>query len=296
MKTTFLSIILCIPFLGAIAQQDTIPNPGFEQWGTNPFYDEPIGWTTLNPLASILGSELAFKADGAGEFHSGAASIKLVTTNIAGIGVAPSILTNGSINTTTQNVEGGSDFASRPISLGGWFRFDPVNTDTGFVNITLTKWNEQNGITDIVGVGASVISNTNGSFVNLEATIEYASTEVPDTVLILFGSGTDASPQEGTALYVDDIYYTYPAGMVDQEEIEFSIFPNPATDVLNVSSLEGHQFTSASVYALDGRLMNTTKLDLNTQKVDVSTLRPNTYILELVTEDNTVVRRSFLKN
>lgn len=280
--------------MSAIAQQDTIANAGFESWGTNPFYDEPDNWTTLNPLASILGAELAFKADGAGEFHSGDAAIKLVTTTITGIGVTPSVLTNGNINSQTQSVEGGTPVSSRPLSFGGWFRYDPANTDTAFLNVVLTKWNSGTGSTDIVGYLDTVITNSSGVFVNYDVAFSYTSQEIPDTVLITIGSGTDVSPQEGSALYVDDLYYGYPQGIVSVNAETVATYPNPTTDFINIESMTDFHPTSFSIISLDGKEVSSGSMA--NKKVDVRNLATGTYFIRLTSSDSVSATKVFSKH
>lgn len=296
MKKSILLLSAFLLILQVSAQQDTIQNGGFEEWNFNPQYDDPAHWTTLNPLASILGVRLAYKATAAGEFHSGTAAIKLVTSNIPSIGVAPGIVTNGVVNTASQTIEGGVPMTTRPSSLGGWYRFDPVNTDTGNVNLELTRWDAVNGTREVVGFAAGSFSNTNGTFVNFEFDFIYETANLPDTALLLFASGGDQSPQEGTALFIDDLYYTYPAGIETPEALGLSIFPNPTSNVLNFRSEMGHQFNRATVLSIDGKLMSNISLSSTTSQVDVSELPTGTYIIELQSKEGVVVRQSFLKN
>lgn len=294
MRTPILTILLVVPFISALAQQDTIANADFESWGTNPFYDEPDNWTTLNPLASILGAELAFKADGSGEFHSGAAAIKLVTTDITGIGVTPSVLTNGTINSQTQSVEGGNPIASRPLSFGGWFRYDPANLDTAFLSVVLTKWNTGTGSRDIIGSIDTVINNSNGVFVNYDVAFSYASQEIPDTVLITIGSGTDVSPQEGSALYADDLYYGYPQGVSTVYSGAVTTYPNPTTDFITIESAADFRPTSFSIISLDGReICAGNILD---SRIDVRKLIHGTYLLVLTDSSNTSMAKVLVKH
>lgn len=295
MKSILFVAIASLSSFVAIAQQDTIPNPGFERWGTNPAYDEATLWTTLNPLAQILGAELAFKTTVAGEFHSGLAAIKLVTTPLLGIGMAPSILTNGVVNSAAQTIEGGDPINSRPSNFGGWFRYDPVGTDTAFFQITLTRWNTVTGQSEEVGFASSEIVGTNGLFVNLELDIEYGGSELPDTVLILMGASGDEA-EDGSTLFVDDLYYGYPQGIESSETFGPSIFPNPATDVLNFTSLQSLQFNRAVIYSADGKRVQDLTIDATGSSVNVSGLRSGMYIIELNDAQGNTVRQLFRKD
>lgn len=278
------------------AQQDSVANAGMENWGPNPNYDDLLDWTTLNPSGVLLNTTFAFKTTDAAELHSGDHAVKLVTQNLDFFGVTPSILTNGEINTTTQTTEGGVEINSRPSGFGGWFRFDPVNMDsTAFVEITLTKWNSSTGMSEDVGTGSMGVYNTSGAFENLEVEIEYLSMDIPDTVFILIGSGTPDG-EVGSALFVDDLYYNYPNSVETPESVGLGLYPNPTNDVLNISSLKGVSFTSATVYSTDGRIVSSSALTTSSEaRLDVSELKPGVYIVELRNNEGTVVRQQFLK-
>lgn len=295
MKKNLLTIIVSLLSVYCFAQQDTIANAGFEQWNFNPQYDDPVNWTTLNPLASALGAQLAYKADASGEYHSGTAAIKLVTTSVTGIGITPAILTNGMINVQTQSIEGGSAMNSRPMSFGGWFRFDPISTDTAFFNVRLTKWNTVMNSRDNIATIDTVITGTSGAFVNFELPFEYYSTETPDTVLLLFGSGTNTAPQEGSALFVDDLYYTYPQGIEDATEFGVSVFPNPALNTIRIGNENGLRFSQAHIFSIDGKMVMNESLANRAATIDVSGLTTGTYLLRLETMDGQQMIQKFVK-
>lgn len=297
MKNSLLSTLILLSSITASAQQDSIQNPGFEQWNFNPNYDDIVNWTTLNPLAQIFGAELAFEATAAGEFHSGNSAIKIVTTTLLGIGDTPSILTNGIINTTTQEVVGGTDINSRPLIFGWWHRFDPIGADSAIMNITLTRWNSTSNMTEPVGAAEMMIGTSSGSWVNIEMPINYVSSETPDTVLILFSTGDGVNSQVGTTLFLDDLYYSYSFASVETpESIGLSIYPNPATDVLNIFSSQGFDLTVGKVFSLDGKLINTYDLYGSKMSFNIADLKTGTYIIELENAEGRMVRKTFLKN
>jgi hypothetical protein len=212
----------------------------------------------LNPLAAIFGTQLAYRA--------------------------------------TQTIEGGDTVSTRPMGFGDWYRFDPVNVDTGNVNIEMTRWDAVNGVRETVGYGSVDFVNTNGLFVNFEFDFTYETSNLPDTVLILMTSGGDVGPQEGTALFLDDLYYTYPAGIETPESIGLSIFPNPTSDVLNFRSDKGFQFSGGSIMSVDGKVVKNFSLSSNFSQLNVAELPAGSYILELLSGKDAVVRQSFLKN
>lgn len=75
---------------------------------------------------------------------------------------------------------------------------------------------------------------------------------------------------------------------------EFSIFPNPATDVLNVST-KNNETTIASVKIqyLNGKLISNTKIVNNT--IDIKSLAIGTYILVIKTSEDKQFTSKFIK-
>lgn len=272
--------------------QDVVSNGDFESWGPNPLYDEPDDWTTLNPLAQIFGAELAFKTSDPSEVNSGTHAIKLVTTNLTGVGVTPSILTNGMVNTSTQNVEGGTEINSRPLALDFAYRFDPQGADSAIASITLTKWDATNG-TQLVGAAETKLVSTSGQWESYQLEVDYALQETPDTVLILFTTGSDVDPQAGTALYVDDVAYAYSlASVEDASALSMVVYPNPTADLIYIRSNSSFQVESINVYSMQGGLVVSVS---NTDRVDMKGMEAGNYIVELITADGKRAQQRIFK-
>ena len=79
------------------------------------------------------------------------------------------------------------------------------------------------------------------------------------------------------------------AGIENTTNKYFSVFPNPATDVLNISSSE--EVSSVSVLSLDGKVISTT----NEKQVDVSKLKAGVYIYEVTTAAGNKIINKFMK-
>ncbi len=76
------------------------------------------------------------------------------------------------------------------------------------------------------------------------------------------------------------------------KDFKVSIYPNPATDFLNVES-KSLTFSTVRIYSLTGQLVMSFD-GLNTNSVDVSALKSGHYILNIVTEFGTI-KKKFLK-
>jgi hypothetical protein len=294
MKKAFLFVFSLFTYGASFAQ---LTNAGFENWTDNPVpaYSNPDGWTTLNSLSTALGSQLVFKATASDEVNSGTAAAKMITAQLA-VGVTPGVITNGVIDAQSQSIIGGQPISERPAVFGGWFRYDPANVDTGIVSVTLTRWDATNGVRETVGTANEDIFNTNGLYENVELFISYSSTETPDTVLIIMGPGDDIEPQVGSALFADDIYFSNPTASIETpESIGLSVYPNPASEELRITSIKNAEMQSYIIYSLDGKRVGEGRLNSSSAIVDVKSLTNGQYNLVIKTSGNEVVNHKFLK-
>lgn len=94
-----------------------------------------------------------------------------------------------------------------------------------------------------------------------------------------------------TDVYAGSNEITLTSGLSVKNLIKNSInvFPNPATDVLNISSSE--EVANVSVLSLDGKVVSTT----NDKQVDVSKLKTGVYIYEVTTVSGEKVINKFMK-
>ena len=124
---------------------------------------------------------------------------------------------------------------------------------------------------------------------------EYANT---DEVIFKF-SGLSAF--EG-ALYIDNIRISSfdITGTIETTSTDhnFKIYPNPATDIINVSfdNLETSSFT-VSIFNLSGQKLNTINSHSNIEQslqIDVSNLSKGLYYLKLISEKSSITTKPFL--
>lgn len=73
---------------------------------------------------------------------------------------------------------------------------------------------------------------------------------------------------------------------------QFSIFPNPVDNVLNINSK--NEVIKYSIYDLNGKLINDLQIS-SSNKIDVSKLNPGIYFLKLVSENNQTHTLKFIK-
>ena len=99
-------------------------------------------------------------------------------------------------------------------------------------------------------------------------------TQMANQLYIMISSSRIATTVD-TELYLDNVRITgFPTSAIDKvTKNGFNIFPNPATDVVNVSVEEG-QVASVDVLTLDGKVVVST----TNSKVDVSELTSGMYL------------------
>lgn len=93
-------------------------------------------------------------------------------------------------------------------------------------------------------------------------------------------------------LTLDDILVANTAGL-EENQLNVSVFPNPANDVLNINfSLE---VASINVIALDGKVVLTENVSGFDVQVNITELTSGAYIVEAIGSNGAVVRTNFIK-
>jgi len=292
--TTLLFTLLAVI---AVNAQDTITNPGFERWINQGIFEDPQGWNTLNPLTSALGTVVAFKATGA-DAHTGDNAIKLISKNILNTPTA-SLVTTGTVNIQQQSVDGGYPISVRPVALGGWYKYAPVNGDSATFSIQLTKWDGANRI--VVGTGGIKTGVAQSSYTAFSVPVTYLTADVPDTVQILFVSSGENYANVGTTLFIDDVFYDFSTGINESAIAQTSLFPNPAEGKATLKFIvDNNDAVNINLYNTLGqhvRNLYTGHSGNGTNQVQFSTagLPAGVYILQLMVGTKTYNQRLIVK-
>ncbi len=97
------------------------------------------------------------------------------------------------------------------------------------------------------------------------------------------------------SLVIDDVSLT--TAFVNVEENlaqEVSLYPNPATTVLNINNND--EIASVVVMSLDGKIVLSEMVNGSTSTLDVSGLQNGAYICEVRAVNGTITRQQFIKN
>jgi len=142
-KTLLLSALFVVAVIAAMAQDEDIPNAGFEEWAGG----EPVDWNTLD--GDILGTEFDMVTEENDDPYSGVASARLETVSefifLYGEVEMPGLITLGELEVDPINqdgdVFGGVPYTGTPESLSGYYKYFPAEGDTAALGAVLYKWN-----------------------------------------------------------------------------------------------------------------------------------------------------------
>jgi hypothetical protein len=178
-KLGLIFIIAMLPL--SLFAQNPVPNPSFENWSAG----DPVNWITDNlggiytPVTQSTNS------------HSGTYAARLEVVNFQGVPIFPYI----------QSTELGFPVSQAYANFTGYYQFDPVVSSNIFTVVVLMK---KNGIP--VGEGASALTSPQASYTPLNLPINYSSSEIPDTALIILAiTDTMSNITPGSTALVDDV-------------------------------------------------------------------------------------------
>jgi len=292
MRTVFFWIIIFLTQFGTA--QQALPNPDFEEWddegGIFTGYLDPAGWETVNSSTNLLGLLTAERAEGTDAF-SGSYAMRL-ESKFLGIAnqVIPGICATGDINIDTENVESGVPINSRPHAITGWYRYFPSGVDTGQVGMILTRWNSMSGVRDTVGVGGFFALGTTENYTFFSGPVEYQSELTPDTMIVVLVSSSQFEPQDGSTMFVDNLFLEYlPTQIIAESIEEVPVFPNPVNDKINFE-VAGARLLE--VFDRNGRLAELIELDQGQQSVDVLNLSAGQYLLRFLGNNSELLSRA----
>ena len=203
--------------------QQQLENPGFETWeNLGSASEEPTEWSSLKTADALASQAPKVLFQDAG--RTGGFSIKLVTGSAFGI-PANGTITNGRVHadftpsngyvfTETSDPKWNTPFSSFPDSLVGYYKYAPVGTDPGKVEIILhTGTNGQmpeNGTaSNRVGRARFDMTVAQSSWTRFSVPFHYYNQNTPQYILSVLTSGDSTISAPGTTAWFDDITLIY---------------------------------------------------------------------------------------
>lgn len=211
----------------------------------------------------------------------------------------------GSFDVVVRDFTGGtagSVLATETISLSAvdtsLAGYSPLGSSLAYnLAVTLTTPVAITASSDIIvgivlpttaGDTVALVSNTDGDFADAGT---HTWEEWSDNSFVPLNDGTSNSWQLDIAFGVFPVI-DYVAGLTESE-MNLKAFPNPANDVLNIST--SVEVASVSIISMDGKVVATEDVNASTAAINVAHLTTGTYLYEVVAADGSVVRNTFVK-
>ncbi len=279
-----------------------------ETWVNDPIgsLQDPQGWASFNPASAAGMSQTVFKITSpAADVNQGLASAKIVTQKASALVTVPNpfrpmhnfdtvgILSLGSLVGTTLKF--GQPIATRPAMLSFASKYTPVNGDSGFVVVFLTKWVGA-GVRDTVARGiyrmGSATTTYSNNTINLAYNPLYAAV-VPDTQMINCTSSKYRTPgaQIGSTLFVDNFQWSgyNSTDDINGEVATVTYFPNPASSEINFTSSKNASYVEVS--DITGRKVGMYLMQNNKVKIQTESFTRGLYLYDVLNEKKEIINR-----
>jgi hypothetical protein len=261
-----------------------MPNGGFENWTSFGFYEQPDSWNTTDSVSLTQGSHSATKETS--DIHGGLYALRLFPFNSI-IGTIPGVASNGRLNTATLTFIGGTIDTVRHQTLNGWYKYSPVSNDSCTVNVSLFKWNGPTKI--IIATGVFGTSAATSVYTPFSITLNYATTDRPDSMLVSVYSSALGASHIGTVLLVDDFSFSgVVSGINDPSASVQSIhvYPVPAVNTLSVRlDMQRYLHTSFEISDLTGKRVLEHQMNSLSEDIDIHELSNGNYLYHLLDEN-----------
>jgi len=201
----------------------------------------------------------------------------------------------GFIYTADTRVLSGLSYYNNAGTLGNYL-FNPTVANGGPVALPVNTWVRM-GFSFNKTTG-QVIWKTVGLPTNLNMAVNGASAGVePDEVDIIAAAGA-ANAASSTALYdnykvsasTTDILLA--VDQVTADATVFAVYPNPATNVINVSSKSNAAITAVSIVDLNGRTVKSVTVEsLSNVQISISDLAAGAYLMNITSKEGAITKK-----
>ena len=279
------------------AQTTTFPNNTLETWVTRGGNEVPANWLTTEDLTGGgFSTNTVVKTNVA---HGGSFAAQLQTQSIAGVAQFPGILILGTAINRTSTGLGGLPFTARPRSLQFYYQLTGQRAvgDSATMLVLLTRRASGTAAPVVVAGGSYDFISPASSYTLVTVPLQYLSALAPDSVAMLFVSGTSTTVTVGTVLRIDDITFSGTATATHDAALQaaLAIAPNPSPDGRYQLSSTEPALLAAPLIVLDatGRVVRREEAPPMAipRLLDLHDLPSGIYTVQLLTARGLVVRR-----
>lgn len=249
MKKITTLVASCILSVSAFAQ---IPNPSFETWTSMGSYSVPAQWGTMDNKTATAS---VYTAEKGTPGSAGSSYLKLTSKTSSG-GVVNGIAVSGKLDSVTMQPKSGFAYSSQPAKFTGSWQY--MGSNPGSVTATLTKWNANTKMREVVATATQTLSGMAMSWATFSINFTYVSGNMPDScIIVLKASGS--APVNGDYLYVDNLAFSGVATFVEDHAgvvSNLNVYPNPASSTVFVDfNLAKSQDVKIQLVDISGKLV-----------------------------------------
>lgn len=291
MKTKFTLLVLFVAAAFAASAQQ-IPNLSFDSWTTSQL--APDGWSSYD---AAFGFNLNHCNKDTVDYVVGTASVKLTSDSFSvapQYGVVPGLLSLGTGVANPNPTFTGMAFAYKPDTLFIGYKYTSPGTDTATLAITMKK----NGVGVFTG-NASTIGlylDTLSQWALLYTTItSFYGANTPDTLGLKFFS-SNRKPIKGSTLHLDGVFFGYvnlPSALQEvADQLNVSVYPNPASDLITISTDVNTVGYRAIITDMNGKLVSANNLEGQKTTINVSEFPSGTYIYRIADAQGNILKQN----
>jgi len=302
---TLLSFIITLFFIsGTLFAQQQFENPGFEEWENvviGEYELEPVNWSSIktsdldnmNNLAPIVWQRSE-------DARTGEYSLQLINVEILSI-IATGMITNGRVHadlnpnngyvfTDINDSQWNSAFSSRPDSVVGWFKSNPIGIDFGTVKVAL-----HTGNLEIPGDESNLVamaylelpSGVHDTWTRFSVPFEYYKSINPEFQLTILTSGNGVHALGDSEIWYDDLEFIYNPESIGENKLE-NVVVYSSNGVINISQ-KGNDNDEYQVVVSDlmGRRVYENKL-MPGSKRQVNNITKGIYVVSFINGNKTI--------
>ena len=182
-------------------------------------------------------------------------------------------------------------YAGNATEVNFDFMAEPAANDTCFIQVTMFDADSV-----VVGYGGALFLSTAPVTTWTAATLPITYIETTPVARVeIWAESSINVPVTGSKLALDNFVLSGGsfAGIDEELNFEANVYPNPVSTVLNVNTTG--VATSVSILSLDGKVISSTDMNGTSVSVNVANLTAGVYFYEIVAEDGSLVRNTFVK-
>ncbi len=180
----------------------------------------------------------------------------------------------------------------RTYRISYWRKSNDTPVANGQTGVFVGTTQEATAMTTVVKAYSTITPNPQASAWEQDS-VDYVATATGTVYFAIGAKGTVATGNQINVRLDDINIKRLSAAGIDENSIFASVYPNPANDVLNFD-INGNA-TSVSIIGLDGKVYSTTSFNGNSTSVNVASLASGIYVYEIVAENGSVTRSTFVK-